>query len=199
MIYLMFLMLQKYFNIIIQIKNRCDSEYYNNNKEKINKIPPKLEGNIIFVDSNNGNNKNDGSISFPLHDISYAIKKCRSLDGYCTISLREGTYYLKDTLKLYECDNNMSIIGYNNEKVIISGGKEIKPEWELFDNSIIIYKDTTVMNDLTIKPNQNSTGIIYKGIVNDYNECNKICENNNDCLSFTYYYYYYNLVILIIL
>lgn len=92
----------------------------------------------------------------------------------------------------------MSIIGYNNEKVIISGGKEIKPEWELFDNSIIIYKDTTVMNDLTIKPNQNSTGIIYKGIVNDYNECNKICENNNDCLSFTYYYYY-NLVILIIL
>lgn len=169
----------------LELHSRC-----NNSEIKASEyVRPKasLRGVSIYVDAKRGNNENSGTIDSPLLDIEVGLKRCRSIGDICTIILREGTYNIKKTIKLYPCDSNLSIVGYDKEKVIINGGKELRDvKWELHNDDIITYKDMTIGSDVTIKPKQNSSGIEYKGIMNDVNECSKYCKNDNNCLGFMY-------------
>jgi parallel beta-helix repeat protein len=81
----------------------------------------------VSVDGSDGNN---GSISQPLKTIKKAqqiartyVKKSRRAS--VNVYLREGSYFIKETVELNALDNNISYIGYEKERVELNGGKKI--------------------------------------------------------------------------
>ena len=96
----------------------------------------------IFVDVENGDDDNTGDISHPLKTIEAAIRLNRAKKSdspftiYSTIYLREGTYYLTETVKLTEIDSGLTLTGYRNERAIISGGKLYKFNWKPYNSSL---------------------------------------------------------------
>ncbi len=71
----------------------------------------------------------DGSIDRPFNDIASALSKVKGLKGYsqATVILREGKYFLKNTLDLSSKQENMNITikGYEDECVEILGGVKV--------------------------------------------------------------------------
>ena len=65
------------------------------------------DGIEIFVDVKNGNDSNNGDIAHPLQSIKAAIELSRIEKGDASVSiyLREGTYFLPNTLELNAVDS----------------------------------------------------------------------------------------------
>lgn len=102
----------------------------------------------IFVDAVSGKDSNSGTIGSPLKTVSAARDKVRALTkaqtGDIIVYLREGIYFQEETLKFNEKDsgqNGFDVVykAYDNEKVVISGGKEITG-WHLYDEEKNIYR-----------------------------------------------------------
>lgn len=76
-----------------------------------------------FADASNGDDKNgDGSLSKPFQSVSRALDAARASGGHNpSIVLREGTYYMAETLDLTASDSGLTIQNYNGEQVWISG------------------------------------------------------------------------------
>ena len=53
--------------------------------------------------------------------------------------LREGCYYLENTIKFTSIDSNFLISNYKNEKVEISGAIPIDCKWEFYKNGMSCY------------------------------------------------------------
>ena len=66
----------------------------------------------------------------PFH-CSQGVSACRDQPP-CTLLLREGTFYLEDTLQLDPSDSGLTVQPYNNEEVWISGGIPVTPMWKPF-------------------------------------------------------------------
>ena len=96
------------------------------------------DGFEIFVDAKNGNDTNNGDITHPLKSIKAAIELSRIQkgDASVTIYLREGTYFLLDTVELSAVDSGLTLAGYNGEKATISGGKAFKFDWKQYDSNL---------------------------------------------------------------
>jgi hypothetical protein len=104
------------------------------NKIDFNKIQKKILCIIfIFILSNNfhaktyfvsndGSNLNDGTFNAPFKSLKSSIEKLASKD---TLYIREGIYYLNQTIKI---KSNTHLLAYKNENVEIHG-TEIKSEW----------------------------------------------------------------------
>ena len=52
------------------------------------------------------------------------------------IYVRDGTYYLTNTLELGPEDSNLIITGYKDENPVVSGGKEYNLNWREIVNEI---------------------------------------------------------------
>ena len=92
--------------------------------------PLLTSGTMFYVDANKGSDSNSGSMASPFKTISKAVIAARSAGQHSTIVLREGTFYLSDTIQLGADDSYLTIQNYPNEEVWISGGKVIMPIWE---------------------------------------------------------------------
>ena len=104
----------------------------------------------IFVDVQNGDDSNTGDISHPLKSIEAAVRlsRIKRSDSSVTIYLRQGTYYLSESLELNAVDSGLTVMGYNGEKVMISGGKLYKFDWKPYDSKL--YPDAKIfMTDLS--------------------------------------------------
>lgn len=102
----------------------------------------------IYVDTLNGSDSNSGAFDKPLKTIAAAKEKVKGLtkdqNEDITVYLRAGTYFQDETLEFDETDsgqNGFNVIykAYDNEKVILSGGKKIE-NWEIFDEERNIYR-----------------------------------------------------------
>ena len=102
---------------------------------------PTIVGKNIYV-SPNGSDFNSGTINNPFRTISHAIKEANILtNDIQTIILRKGTYFQSNSLTISNL-KNLKITAYPNEKVIISGGKELDK------NCIESIKDSDVITRL---------------------------------------------------
>lgn len=104
------------------------------------------------------------------------MKLCRFDGNVCTIVLRKGYYYLENPIILFPLDSNLSIVGYKNEEIIISGGKKIKPNWNPYKtNTIREYTNINIMKPSSLIPQQSTSNVNYLGLFSDYEECFKRC------------------------
>lgn len=96
----------------------------------------------IFV-SVNGNDNNKGTLESPLLTIKKAIELSReSKESDNTVFLREGRYFIRETIEVSEEDKGLTICAYNDEKVYLDGGIVISPE------DVKDYKDGIKVIDL---------------------------------------------------
>ena len=84
----------------------------------------------FYVDAVKGSDSNPGTMTAPFKTINKAVTAARSAGQGSTIILREGTFYLTETIQLGAMDSGLTIQNYNNEEVWVSGGKVIMPDWE---------------------------------------------------------------------
>ncbi|OZI08563.1 hypothetical protein BWI93_08630 [Siphonobacter sp. BAB-5385] len=87
--------------------------------------------NQIYV-STTGDDANQGTIQNPKKNLAAALDFAKNNRYNSTIILREGYYEIKKTIRLenFKQPNNqiLTIKGYKNENVILSGGKKLRTE-----------------------------------------------------------------------
>lgn len=95
-------------------------------------IPSSSNTAIFFVDAEKGSDSAaDGkSPDSAFKSFEKALEAVRSARANGAVSkgaivLREGVYYLKNTVKLTEADSDLTIQNYKDEKPILSGGRKL--------------------------------------------------------------------------
>ncbi len=83
-----------------------------------------------FYVAKNGNDSNNGSISFPFKNISQALnlvnqKRLLGDTSKVIINIREGYYEITETIELDKNCDNLIIQSFEEEQVILSGGKSL--------------------------------------------------------------------------
>ena len=96
-------------------------------------LPNSEVSSSFYVDAKKGSDSNSGTMDSPFMTINKAVMAARDAGQYSTIILREGTFYLTETIKLTSKDKGLTIQNYPNEVAWISGGKVIMPKWEKYD------------------------------------------------------------------
>ena len=80
----------------------------------------------LFVDASKGSDSNTGTQAQPFRTIAKALEASRlrkhGIADAPVISLRAGTFFLNQTLKLSAADSGVTIAAYQNETAVISGG-----------------------------------------------------------------------------
>ena len=96
------------------------------------------DGVEIFVDAENGDDNNNGDMSHPVKSVEKALALFRSqtVKSPTSIYLRNGTYYLQDTIVLDATDSNLTLSGYKDEAPIISGGEVYKFDWKPYTSKL---------------------------------------------------------------
>ena len=105
-----------------------------------------LQAQTAFFVSPAGNDKNKGTEKAPFKSIEKAQNKARELTGDVTIYLREGIYRIKQPLVFTSEDGNdnkkLTIRSFPNEKPVINGAVQLKPQWEPYKDGVIKAKIT---------------------------------------------------------
>lgn len=131
--------------------------------------------------SPSGNDANAGSITSPLKTPSGAINKIKQLkQSHITILIRQGTYYLDQTIILNENvlkGKIVSIEAFKNENVAFSAGLKLSPDWGKYTENIRKAKiENTGFESLFINgipqilaryPNYDSTARVFNGTAED--------------------------------
>jgi len=125
-----------------------------------------------------GNDKNDGSIKKPFRTIEKAQLQARATKGETVIYLREGVYRLTCPIVFTHEDGNESkhllLRSYQGERVVVSGGAQLSPNWETNRDGIMKAKikapelmDLLVVNGsirhLARYPNYDATAVRFYG------------------------------------
>ena len=113
---------------------------------------PNYEGiYTVYVSSKEGidsSTRDPTNINTPFQSLSYAIDHIRSKsfgsNEWKQILMREGTYYLQETLYFTAYDSNLIIKSYNGENVAVSGATPLKDlKWTVYkkmSNNLNIYQ-----------------------------------------------------------
>jgi hypothetical protein len=161
-------MLYKVANRIICLIVICLSFFAINGKAQVE----------IFV-ANHGNDKNKGTLTSPYRTIQKAIQQSGSFSkNDVVIYLRGGAFFLDSTIKIFKANNSLLITNYQNEKVIISGGKPLKLAWKPFKNGVFVAEvpgglafEQLYINDekqvLARYPNYDSNARVFNGTAVD--------------------------------
>lgn len=95
----------------------------------------------VFV-SDCGNDEGAGTREQPLKSIEQALARLRSKarTEAATIFLREGTYYLNQTITLAPADTQapLTIAAYAGERVTLSGGRRLACRWQPYRDGIFV-------------------------------------------------------------
>ena len=89
----------------------------------------------------NGNDAGQGTKKKPFASISKAVAEARKVPGNVDICLTGGTYYLGQPVVFTPEDSRkenekLTIKNFDNQKVIISGGKILNLKWKAYKNGI---------------------------------------------------------------
>lgn len=146
-------------------------------------------GFTVFVDIHSGKDENEGTLENPVKTIEKAIGLLRGYEGKKTMYLREGVYYMKKPLLLTQVDEHLTISSYNNEKVILSGAKEVNVKWEPYRlNEFDVFKGKDAVVDIAPKPGSSvENRALFLGKVPSAEECQVLCAENEKCTGYTWY------------
>ncbi|MEO6723599.1 MAG: PDZ domain-containing protein [Ferruginibacter sp.] len=117
-----------------------------NSIKKINIILVLLWPVVLFAQTNiyvspKGNDASRGTQFKPFASIGKALAEVRKTSGPVVIYLLKGTYYLKKPIVFTSADSRkenepLTITGFKNQEVIISGGVPLNLKWEKYKNGI---------------------------------------------------------------
>jgi hypothetical protein len=94
------------------------------------------DDDAVYVDPVRGSDSQSGTQTEPLASIPAAVAMTRRSPSQSTIILRNGTYYLDDTLYLTPHDSGLTIKNFAGETPIVSGGKVLKTAWKQYAGAI---------------------------------------------------------------
>ena len=109
----------------------------------------------IYI-SPDGNDSNSGSSESPFKTLERAKAEVRvhnsNMSGNIIVNIASGVYYMDNTLEFTQADsgtNGFSVIyrgitDENGNSPIVSGGVDISDNWELYDESLNIYKHENI-------------------------------------------------------
>ena len=139
-------------------------------------------GFTVFVDGHSGNDKNSGTIRDPVKTIERGIALTRGVSGNRTLYLREGEYYLSKPLLLTKIDDDLTISSYNNEKVVLSGAKEVKVDWKPYRvGEFDIFQGKDAVVDIKPAPGAGVAGRVkFAGKVPSLEECQELCAKDEE-------------------
>jgi len=137
--------------------------------------------NYLYVASK-GDDKNSGKPNEPVQSINRALELSRSYAGKkVSIQMLAGTYYLKEPVKIIHSENfpsELEITAAENQKVSISAGRLLTPDWQYFKNGI--YRTSVpagisferffvngILQTLARYPNVDSTAKVFQGTAED--------------------------------
>ena len=121
---------------------------------------PSSTAAMFYVDANKGSDSNSGTESAPFKTIEKALAAARSAGHSSTIILRQGIFYLTETINFGSHDNGLTIMNYKNEEVWISGAKVITPKWTSWRTS---GQDNIYVADLSSEGIKNIPGLRVNG------------------------------------
>lgn len=124
-----------------------------------------------------GSDSNPGTIEQPFRSFSkvQALLENKDKDEELNIYVRKGTYFLNKPLTVPAGIQNLTISGYKNEKVFISGGVPLKLDWSHNKDQIwkaAVSEDTGTIDELYINgqryhmaryPNYDSSARFFGG------------------------------------
>ena len=144
----------------------------------------------IYV-ATNGDDSKPGTLNEPVQSLQKAVELYRRQKGISggVIYVREGTYYLTETLQLGPEDSNLVITGYENERPVISGGKEYELNWrEIGVNEIEPdLNNVNAMFGTVSQPGESNNRVAFYGKVSSYMKCRDACAKNQTCFAYTWY------------
>lgn len=92
-----------------------------------------VNAQTTIIVSSIGDDNNIGTVDKPLQSIEKALSLAKSsTDNDIQILIREGRYYLSSPLKINAemfANKSLTIEGYENEFPVVSGGRQIHPQW----------------------------------------------------------------------
>ena len=152
---------------------------------------PEVEnpGFTVLVDIVHGNDENDGKIDSPVKTIERGLSLVRGVEGRRTLYLREGTYYVSKPILLTKVDDHLIISSYKNEKVVLSGAKEVEVEWKPYRvGEFDIFNGKDAVIDIAPNPGEDvKDRVHYLGKFESADECKTACEKDEKCTGFTWY------------
>ncbi len=100
-----------------------------------------VQAQTTFFVSPSGNDANRGTQGKPFASITRALTEARKTRGSVMIHLLGGTYYLEHPVILTSGDSRqkgetLTIRNFENQKVVVSGGKPLNLKWETYRNGI---------------------------------------------------------------
>lgn len=97
-----------------------------------------LQAQTVFYVSTRGKSSGNGTSTKPFASLNHAVEAARNIQGDVTVYLRGGTYYLPETIIFMPVTNRstLAIRSYPGEKVCISGGIKLQPEWTKYKDNI---------------------------------------------------------------
>ena len=143
---------------------------------------------MIYCDCGKGSDDNPGTIEEPVKSLMTAIKLSREVGTGVAkiIYLREGTCYIGDTIELGPLDSDLTISGYKQEKVVVSGGKLYEFTWEEYKKEMgpLHYGLCSCSEDEWV-----SNGRYMKlfADIDKVETCQTVCFKDHTCIGFTYY------------
>ena len=142
-----------------------------------------------FVDIKNGNDGNDGSIDSPVKTIEKGLELMRVHKGRRTLFIREGEYYMSQPLLLTKIDDELVISSYNNEKVVLSGAKEVEVKWKPYRvGEFDVFRDQDILADIAIRPGEDvENRVHYLGKFATSEECQTACAEDDTCTGYQWY------------
>ncbi|HEX5027085.1 MAG TPA: PDZ domain-containing protein [Agriterribacter sp.] len=137
---------------------------------------------VKFYVAINGNDSNEGTLRRPFKTIEHAIEKSNGNNNKAvSIELREGTYYLDQTIVIHAVDflpASLHIKAHQNEKVTISAGRQLALQWKPCKNGIYVASVPTgvtferlyinhQLQPLARYPNYDSSARVFHGTAAD--------------------------------
>lgn len=146
-------------------------------------------GFTLFVDIKSGDDANDGSIEHPVKTIEKGLSLIRGHKGRRTLFIREGVYYMEQPLLLTKVDDELVISSYKNEKVVLSGAKEVEVEWKPYRvGEFDVFYNQDILADISFQPGEDVEGRVrYLGKFATSEECQKACAEDETCTGYQWY------------
>ena len=148
-----------------------------------------LSAQTNYFVSSKGSDKNNGSFKSPFRTIEKAQQKAREVNGEAIIILRGGEYRLTKPLLFTSQDGNenkrLTLRSYSNERVVISGGILLNPEWKPYRDGImqatinVDFPVDMLLADGEIRhqarfPNFDSTAVRFYGVSADATSSSRV-------------------------
>ena len=142
----------------------------------------------VYCNCVTGSDENPGTLSAPVRTLTRAIELSRMIGvGTAkTIYLRESTCYLDAPIELGAQDSNLTISGYMQEKVVISGGKLYQFSWKSFKNEMgPLHFGICSCSDEEWLSSDGRVSMVEE--IDRVETCETSCFKDKRCISFTYY------------